>query len=149
MGASRCFVRRGHHGYAAVRSVSLSKGDTVVVSGAAGGVGSIAVQLARNDGAKVIGLASEANHKWLRDHGVIPVTYGQGVEERIRAASNGKVDAFIDTFGGGYVELALKLGIPPDRIDTIIDFAAAAKHGVKTEGSAALRMPACSANSPV
>jgi NADPH:quinone reductase-like Zn-dependent oxidoreductase len=93
------------------------------------------VQLARNAGAKVIGLAGDANHKWLSDHGVIPVTYGDGVEDRIRTASGGKVDAFIDTFGGGYVELALKLGVAKNRIDTIIDFAAAAKYGVKTEGN--------------
>jgi NADPH:quinone reductase-like Zn-dependent oxidoreductase len=125
----------GTTAYAAVRSVSLSAGDTVVVSGAAGGVGSIAVQLARNAGAKVIGLAGDANHKWLTEHGVVPVTYGDGVEGRIRAACGGKIDAFIDTFGGGYVELALKLGVALDRIDTIIDFAAAAKYGVKTEGN--------------
>jgi NADPH:quinone reductase-like Zn-dependent oxidoreductase len=125
----------GTTAYAAVRSVALSPGDTVVVSGAAGGVGSIAVQLARNAGAKVIGLAGYANHKWLSDHGVIPVNYGDGVEDRIRTASGGKVDAFIDTFGGGYVELALKLGVAKNRIDTIIDFAAAAKYGVKTEGN--------------
>jgi len=125
----------GTTAYAAVRSVALSASDTVVVSGAAGGVGSIAVQLARNAGAKVIGLSGDANHKWLTDHGVIPVTYGDGVEDRIRAASGGKVDAFIDTFGGGYVELALRLGVAKNRIDTIIDFAAAAKYGVKTEGS--------------
>jgi NADPH:quinone reductase-like Zn-dependent oxidoreductase len=125
----------GATAYAAVRSVALSLGDTVVVSAAAGGVGSIAVQLARNAGAKVIGLSGTSNHKWLTDHGVIPLTYGDGVEDRIRAAAGGKVDAFIDTFGGGYVELALKLGVAPNRIDTIIDFAAAAKHGVKTEGN--------------
>lgn len=125
----------GTTAYAAVRSVAVGPGDTVVVSGAAGGVGSIAVQLARNAGAKVIGLAGNANQKWLADHGVIPVTYGDGVEDRIRAASQGKVDAFVDTFGGGYVELALKLGVHPHRIDTIIDFAAAAQYGVKTEGS--------------
>ena len=125
----------GTTAYAAVRSVALNAGDTVVVSGAAGGVGSIAVQLARNAGAKVIGLAGEANHKWLTDHSIIPIAYGDGVEERIRAASGGKVDAFIDTFGGGYVELALKLGVPANRVDTIIDFAAAAKYGVKTEGN--------------
>ena len=125
----------GTTAYAAVRSVALNAGDTVVVSGAAGGVGSIAVQLARNAGAKVIGLAGDGNRKWLADHGVIPISYGDGVEDRIRAASGGKVDAFIDTFGGGYVELAIKLGVAPNRIDTIIDFAAAAKYGVKTEGS--------------
>ena len=125
----------GTTAYAAVRSVALNAGDTVVVSGAAGGVGSIAVQLARNADARVIGLAGAANHEWLTEHGVIPVAYGDGVEERIRTACGGKVDAFIDTFGGGYVELALKLGVAKSRIDTIIDFAAAAKHGVKTEGS--------------
>ena len=127
----------GTTAYAAVRAVALREGDTVVVSGAAGGVGSIAVQLARNAGAKVIGLAGDSNRKWLTDHGVNPVLYGDGVEDRIRAASGGKVDAFIDTFGGGYVELALKLGVTPDRIDTIIDFAAAEKYGVKSDGSQA------------
>ncbi len=127
----------GTTAYATVRAVSLAAGDTVVVSGAAGGVGSIAVQLARNIGARVIGLAGAANQAWLTEHGVIPIAYGDGVAERIRAAAGGKVDAFIDTFGGGYVDLALELGVAPDRIDTIIDFAAAAKHGVKTEGNSA------------
>jgi NADPH:quinone reductase-like Zn-dependent oxidoreductase len=125
----------GTTAYAAVRSVALDTDDTVVVSGAAGGVGSIAVQLAKNADARVIGLAGAANQTWLSDHGVIPITYGDGVEDRIRAAGGGKVDAFIDTFGGGYVELALKLGVAKSRIDTIIDFAAAAKYGVKTEGN--------------
>jgi NADPH:quinone reductase-like Zn-dependent oxidoreductase len=132
--ASALFVA-GTTAFAAVRSVGLSAGDTLVVSGAAGGVGTIAVQLARNAGAKVIGLASDANRKWLADHGVIFIAYGEGVEDRIRAASGGKIDAFIDTFGGGYVELAIQLGLAPNRIDTIIDFAAAAKYGVKTEGN--------------
>lgn len=121
----------GTTAYAAVQAVSLKAGDTVVVSGAAGGVGSIDI------GAKVIGLAGAANHAWLSDHGVIPIGYGGGVAERIRAASGNKADAFVDTFGGGYVELALELGVAPDRIDTIIDFAAAAKHGVKTAGNSA------------
>jgi NADPH:quinone reductase-like Zn-dependent oxidoreductase len=127
----------GTTAYAAVQAVSLKAADTVVVSGATGGVGSIAVQLARNIGAKVIGLAGAANLAWLSDHGMIPIGYGDGVAERIRAASGNKVDAFVDTFGGGYVELALELGVAPDRIDTIIDFAAAAKHGVKTAGNSA------------
>jgi NADPH:quinone reductase-like Zn-dependent oxidoreductase len=63
----------GTTAYAAVHAVALKAGDTVVVSGAAGGVGSIAVQLAKILGAKVIGLAGAANHTWLADHGVIPV----------------------------------------------------------------------------
>jgi NADPH:quinone reductase-like Zn-dependent oxidoreductase len=127
----------GTTAYAAVKAVALTASDTLVVSGAAGGVGSIVVQLARNIGAKVLGLASAANHAWLTDHGVIPISYGDGVAERIRAASGNKIDAFVDAFGGGYVELALKLGVAPDRIDTIIDFAAAAKYGVKSEGNSA------------
>jgi NADPH:quinone reductase-like Zn-dependent oxidoreductase len=127
----------GATAYAAVRAVNLSDGDTVVVSGAAGGVGSLAVQLARRAGAIVIGLASERNHEWLGGHGVVPVTYGDGVADRVRAAAPEGVDAFIDTIGGGYVELALELGVTPDRIDTIADFEAVAKYGVKAEGNAA------------
>jgi len=122
--------------YAAVRAVDLTKGDTVVVAGAAGGVGSIAVQLARRDGATVIGLASEAHHSWLARHGVVPVTYGDGVADRIRQAA-GKVDAFVDTFGADYVQLALELGVEPSRIDTIANFEAVQRFGVKAEGSAA------------
>jgi NADPH:quinone reductase-like Zn-dependent oxidoreductase len=123
--------------WGAVHAVEPREGETVVISGAAGGVGSLAVQLARRTGATVIGLASEGNHDWLKSHGVIPVAYGDGVEGRIRAAAPGGVDAFIDTFGGGYVELALALGVAADRIDTIADFAAAAKYGVKTDGGTA------------
>ncbi|HWG24145.1 NADP-dependent oxidoreductase [Actinospica sp.] len=127
----------GTTAYAAVRAVGLTRGQSVVVSGAAGGVGSIAVQLAVDSGASVIALASAANHEWLAAHGAVPVAYGEGVADRIRAAAGGTPDAFIDTFGDGYVELAVSLGVPGDRIDTIIDFAAAAKHGTKTEGNSA------------
>jgi NADPH:quinone reductase-like Zn-dependent oxidoreductase len=127
----------GATAYAAARSVRPAEGDTVVVSGAAGGVGSLTVQLLRRAGATVIGLASEHNHEWLRGHGVIPVTYGDGVAERIREAAPGGVDAFIDLVGPPYVELALELGVAPDRIDTIADFAAVGRHGVKSEGNAA------------
>lgn len=126
----------GTTAYAAIRAISLKRGDTVAVSGAAGGVGSIVVQLAVNEGAKVIGIASSAHHQWLNDHGVIPVAYGDGLEERIRAATNGHLDAFIDTFGANYVELALKLGVPVERIETIINFEAVAKYGVKAAGTA-------------
>ncbi|SDY43001.1 NADPH:quinone reductase [Amycolatopsis xylanica] len=120
---------------AAVRAVDLEQGDVVVVSGAAGGVGSIVVQLAVAAGATVIGLASPGNHAWLKELGVIPVAYGEGVADRIKA--EGTPVAFLDNFGGGYVDLALDLGIAKERINTIIDFAAAAKHGVKAEGNEA------------
>jgi NADPH:quinone reductase-like Zn-dependent oxidoreductase len=126
----------GATAWAAVRAVSLTEGDTVVISGAAGGVGSLAVQLARRAGANVIGLASEANFQWLAGHGVIPVAYGDGVADRIRQAAS-KVDAFIDTFGADYVQLALELGVEPSRVDTIANFEAVARYGVKAEGNAA------------
>ncbi|MEY9836310.1 NADP-dependent oxidoreductase [Streptacidiphilus sp. EB103A] len=125
----------GTTAYAAVRAVSVTPGDVVVVSGAAGGVGSLAVQLARNAGATVIGLAGPANHDWLREHGVVPVAYGEGVADRIKKATGGHVDAFIDTYGAGYVRLAIDLGVAPERIDTVIDFAAAEEFGVRTDGS--------------
>jgi NADPH:quinone reductase-like Zn-dependent oxidoreductase len=126
----------GTTAWAAVRAVSLSDGDTVVVAGASGGVGVFAVQLATLAGATVIGLAGESKHGWLRSHEVVPVLYGDGVEDRIRAVAPGGVDAFLDLVGGGYVELALALGVAPDRIDTIADFEAVSKHGVKGDGSA-------------
>jgi NADPH:quinone reductase-like Zn-dependent oxidoreductase len=126
----------GTTAWATVHAVAPRPGEAVVVSGAAGGVGSIAVQLAAATGARVIGLASEPHHAWLRDHGVVPVAYGAGVDDRIRAAAiGGAVDAMIDTYGGGYVDLAVELGVPPDRIDTIMDWAAAERHGTKTDGN--------------
>jgi NADPH:quinone reductase-like Zn-dependent oxidoreductase len=124
--------------YACVDAVALRPGEAVAISSAAGGVGSIAVQLAVRTGATVIGLASEPNHAWLRDHGVIPVAYGEGQGERIEEAAGGHLDAFIDTFGGGYVELAISLGVPPDRINTIADFAAVERFGVHGEGTHAV-----------
>lgn len=126
----------GATAWAAVGALDLSPADTVVVSGAAGGVGSLAVQLARRTGAAVIGLAGTANHGWLTGHGVLPLTYGDGVADRIRVAAPDGVDAFLDTHGGGYVDLALSLGVRPARINTIIDFAAVAEHGVLTVGNA-------------
>jgi len=74
----------GSTAYAAVHAVSLKPGDTVAVSAAAGGVGSIAVQLARRAGAKVIGIASPANHAWLCQHGLEAVAYGEGLADRLR-----------------------------------------------------------------
>ncbi len=125
----------GATAYAAVRAVGLGSGDTVAIAGASGGVGTIAAQLALRAGATVLGIASPERHGWLTDHGIIPVPYGEGLEDRLRSAAGGQLGAFIDTFGGGYVELALKLGVQPQRIDTVIDFAAAQQYGVKAEGA--------------
>ncbi|MEV4312942.1 NADP-dependent oxidoreductase [Actinocrispum sp. NPDC049592] len=121
----------GSTAVAAVRAVDLKPGDTVAVSGAAGGVGSLVVQLAKRTGAEVVGIAGPANHDWLASHGVKPVAYGDGL-----AAALAGITAFIDTYGSGYVKLALELGLPTDRINTIADFPAIAEYGVKGEGSA-------------
>jgi NADPH:quinone reductase-like Zn-dependent oxidoreductase len=125
----------GTTAFAAVDAVALDQGDTVVVSAAAGGVGSLAVQLAVMKGATVVGIASEAHHDWLRAHDVLPVAYGDGMIERIRTTVE-HVDAFIDTFGGDYVEMALELDVRSTRINTIANFGAAEQYGVKTEGNA-------------
>ena len=121
--------------YAAVRAVSAGPGDTVVVSAAAGGVGTVVVQLLKVRGASVIGIASAANHAWLTAHGVTPVTYGDGLADRLKAAAPDGIDAFIDLFGPDYVRLAVDLGVPRDRIETIIAFDAAHEYGTKAEGS--------------
>jgi NADPH:quinone reductase-like Zn-dependent oxidoreductase len=127
----------GVTGVATVRAVAPTAGEAVVIAGAGGGVGVFAVQLAVRTGARVIALASERHHAWLRERGAVPVDYGAGVGERITEAADGTpVAAFIDLVGGGYVELALELGIVRDRIDTIVDFPAIEKYGVKGEGGA-------------
>lgn len=73
---------------------------------------------------------------------MIPVAYGDGVADWISAAATSGVDDFVDTYGQGYVELAVALGVPKERIDTITDFGAAATHGVKTDGGTAVGPPA-------
>jgi NADPH:quinone reductase-like Zn-dependent oxidoreductase len=122
----------GTTAYAVVRAVSLKPGDTVAVSAAAGGVGSIAIQLARRAGAKVIGIASPANRDWLAAHGVEPIAYGEGLADGLRKAG---INAFIDNHGEGYVKLAIEVGVARDRINTIADFAAVQEYGVKGEGT--------------
>jgi NADPH:quinone reductase-like Zn-dependent oxidoreductase len=98
--------------------------------------GSVTVQLLRRAGATVIGLAGQDNHEWLRVQGAIPVAYGPGQRDRLQSAYRGGLDAYIDTFGGGYVDLAVGLGVKPERINTIIEVQAAHRHGARFEGSA-------------
>lgn len=117
----------GTSAYALVQSAAVGPSDVVVVSGAAGGVGSLTVQWARLTGATVVGLAGPANHDWLSAHDVVPVDYhGDGLPDRIRAAVGHRpVTALLDTYGPPYVDLALELGVAPERIATIADFGAA------------------------
>ncbi len=129
----------GATAYAAVRAVDPQPGDTVAVSAAAGGVGSLVVQLLALRDVRVLGIASTGNADWLRAHGVVPVEYGNGLAglaDRLRQAAPDGIDAFIDLFGPDYVQLAIDLGVAPQRIDTIISFEKAVEVGAKTEGSA-------------
>lgn len=121
--------------YACVRAVDAGPTDTVAVSAAAGGVGSVVVQLLRLKGSNVVGIASEHNHDWLRAHRVVPVAYGEDMGARLRAAAPDGIDAFIDLFGPEYVELAAELGVAPGRINTIISRDKAKELGAKTAGS--------------
>lgn len=125
----------GATAWAAVTAVDPQPGETVVVSGAAGGVGTLVVQLLKLRGATVIGIASPANHAWLASQGVVPVAYGDGLAATILQAAGGAVDAFIDLYGPEYLRLAVDLGVPRDRIETIISFDAAQKLGTKADGS--------------
>ncbi|MGW3106717.1 NADP-dependent oxidoreductase [Streptomyces sp. NPDC001100] len=121
--------------WAAVDAVAPKPGETVAVSAAAGGVGTVTVQLLALHGANVLGIASPANAEWLTAHGATPVPYGDGLAESLTAAAPGGIDAFIDLFGPDYVQLAVDLGIPRDRIETIISFQKAQELGTRSAGS--------------
>ncbi|WP_433606173.1 NADP-dependent oxidoreductase [Dactylosporangium sp. CA-139114] len=121
-------------GLGAIRAVQPRPGETIVISGASGGVGFTAAQLALRAGATVIGLTSAAHADLLRRHGIEPVEYGDGERERIRSTAD-RVDAFIDAVGGGYIDLAIDLGVAVDRIDTVVDYRGAQEKGVKSLGT--------------
>ncbi|MFJ9246648.1 NADP-dependent oxidoreductase [Streptomyces sp. NPDC101776] len=122
--------------WAAVEAVAPKPGETVAVSAAAGGVGTVVVQLLAVRGAHVLGIASPANADWLTDHGATPVPYGDDLAGALTAAAPDGIDAFIDLFGPDYVQLAVDLGISRDRIETIISFQKAQELGTKSAGSA-------------
>jgi NADPH:quinone reductase-like Zn-dependent oxidoreductase len=92
----------GVTGVATVRAVAPTAGEAVVIAGAGGGVGVFAVQLAVRTGARVIALASERHHAWLRERGAVPVAYGDGVSERIVAAAE-------DTLVAGFIDLVVPI----------------------------------------
>jgi NADPH:quinone reductase-like Zn-dependent oxidoreductase len=107
-----------------LKKVGVGEGDTVLVHAAAGGVGHLAVQIAHVLGAtKVVGTASERNHDFLRSLGAEPVTYGEGLEDRVAAllGGDGKVDAVVDLVGGEALSVSPKLVRDPARIGSIIE----------------------------
>ncbi|GGU76945.1 NADP-dependent oxidoreductase [Lentzea flava] len=101
-------------------------GRTLLVEGAAGGVGSAAAQMAIAGGTTVIGTASEANHDYLREIGVIPVTYGEGLADRVAAVAPDGVDAALDTAGSGSLAELVAIVGDPARVASIADFNATA-----------------------
>lgn len=104
---------------AAVAAIDPRAGDTVLIGGAAGGVGAFAVPLAKLAGARVIGTACESTFEFLRQRGAEPVAYGPGLADRVRALAPDGVTAATDLFGTETAETALALGVPPQRISTI------------------------------
>ena len=127
---------------AALQTVPVDTGDTVVIAGAAGGVGVYLTQLAVGTGARVLAVAGPANHDWLRERGAEPIAYGDGLEQRLRDAAPDGITAFFDLHGDGYTDLAVALGVAPDRVETIIDFGAPERLGVQAKGMSALADPA-------
>ena len=118
--------------------LEVAQGDTVLIHGAAGAVGTVAVQIATARGATVIGTASEANHEYLRELGATPVLYGGGLIDRVRAvAPGGKIDAVFDAAGQGALPDSIELrGGTTSRIVTIAD-PAAFELGIPFSGEAA------------
>lgn len=118
----------------------VGEGQTIVVNGAAGGVGTAAVQLAKARGANVIGTASEGNHEFLLSLGAEPTTYGDGLVERVRALAPDGVDFAFDTAGKGGIQDLIELTGDPARVATIADFSAG-ELGVKVTGGSEGRAP--------
>jgi NADPH:quinone reductase-like Zn-dependent oxidoreductase len=109
----------------------LGDGETVIINGAAGGVGTAAVQLARERGLRVIGTASERNHDYLRSLGAEPTTYGEGLVERVREL--GGADLAFDAVGFGALAALIEITGSPDKVVTIADYSAP-QYGVRVSG---------------
>jgi len=105
--------------------LNVREGETIVIDGAAGGVGTVAVQLARHRGAHVIGTARETNHAYLRSLGATPVVYGEGLADRIRSVAPHGVDAVLDASGRGSLPALIEAAGGTGRVVTIADFSAA------------------------
>ena len=121
--------------YDALESVGVKSGDTVLVHGAAGGVGSVVAQLALERGATVIGTARAQNHDALRGYGVLPVEYGEGLIDRVRVAAPNGIDAAIDTVGTDEaIDVSLELLTDRARLVTTAAFGRASADGFLTVG---------------
>ncbi len=125
-----------------INQVAVKPGQTLLVSGASGGVGSAVVQFARQRGVHVIGTASGSNQDYLRLLGAVPTTYGDGLVERVRALASDGVDAAFDIAGSGVIPELIELTGDPSKVLSIADFSAP-EHGAQvsstsTDSAAAL-----------
>lgn len=111
--------------------LGVARGMSLLINGAAGGIGGTAVQLAVARGARVIGTTSAANHGYLRLLGAEPVTYGEGMAERIRALAPAGVDTALDVAGSGVLPALIDLAGGPQNVVTLADFDGAKQHGVR------------------
>lgn len=111
--------------YRVLALLGLTEGETLLIDGAAGGVGTVAVQVAKHRGLIVIGTASERNHEYLRSLGAIPVTYGDGLADRVRTLAPNGIDAAMDLSGRGGLRTLVELVGGPERVVTIADDSAA------------------------
>jgi len=118
-----------------LKLLGCEAGQTLIINGAAGGVGIAAVQFARELGVRVIGTASASNHDFLRKLGAEPTTYGDGLVERVRAILPNGVDRAFDAAGHGTATALVELTGNPDNVVTIADFAAA-EQGVRVSPGA-------------
>jgi NADPH:quinone reductase-like Zn-dependent oxidoreductase len=107
-----------------INQVGVKPGQTLLVSGASGGVGSAVVQIARQRGINVIGTASQSRHDYLRSLGAVPTTYGDGLADRVRAIAPGGVDAALDIAGSGVIGPLIELTGDPSKVLSIADFSA-------------------------
>ena len=115
----------------ALDQLGVRSGNTVLINGASGSVGSSAVQFAVARGARVIGTASPANHDYLRSLGAEPVAYGEGLVDRVRALAPGGVDLALDVAGSGVLPELIELAGGPEHVLTVADFAGAREYGVR------------------
>ncbi|WP_326948869.1 NADP-dependent oxidoreductase [Amycolatopsis sp. NBC_01307] len=115
----------------ALDQLGVEAGDTLLVNGASGSVGTAAVQLAVARGVRVIGTGSAATHDFLRSLGAEPVAYGEGMPERVRALAADGVDLALDVAGNGVLPELADLAGGPEHVITVADFAGAQRHGVR------------------
>ena len=121
----------------ALKHLGLESGQTLLILGGAGSVGSTAAQLAAKDGISVIGAVAPSDDERMKEAGGTPVRYGEGLRDRVREVSPDGVDGVVDTAGKGPIEEVLELVSAPDRVVTLVDYAAAEKYGIQiTSGGA-------------